>query len=144
MKQIARGLLILSILAISVGAQAQQYYTYTGVTRIVRFRVKEPAKSADFYKYLGHVSAILKAEQAAGIILGYDIVHTVSYEGEKYDVAIVIHYRDMATLDTLTAKAEPIIAQHYGSPEARAAAEKMIDESADVVSTELVRSIALK
>jgi hypothetical protein len=145
MKIIARGLLILSIAAISLGAQAQQYYSYTGVTRVVRFRVKSPDKAADFFRYLGHSSAILKAEQAAGIIVGYDIVHSVNYGGpDAWDVAVVVHYKDMATLDTLSEKTAPIIAQHYGSPEARAAAEKMYSDSAEVVATELVRSIAVK
>lgn len=145
MKLIARGLLILSIAAISLGAQAQQYYSYTGVTRVTRVRVKSPDKTADFYKYMGHVSAILKAEQAAGVILGYDIVHSVDYGGpEAWDVAIVVHYKDMAAFDTLSEKSDPIIAAHYGSPEARAAAAKMAGDTSELVSVELVRSIALK
>ena len=144
MKLIARGLLVLSIAALTLGAHAQQYYSYTGVTRVVKLRIL-PGKSADFYKYLGHAVAILKAEQSAGVILGYDIAHTVNYEGvDKYDVAVVVHYKDMAAFDTLSSKTDPIVAQHYGSPEARAAAEKMATESAEVVSSELVRNIAMK
>lgn len=145
MKLIARGLLALSVAALSLSAaSAQQYYSYSGVTRVVRLRIL-PGKTSEFYQYLGNVNKILTAEKAAGVITDYGFAHSVNYEGpEKYDVVIVVDYKDMATFDTLSDKTDPIIAKAYGSPEARAAAGKLADASSEVVGSELVRGIKLK
>ena len=59
-------------------------------------------------------------------------------------MAVVITYKDMAALDVLGEKAEPVVAKAWGSPEARAAAGKLASESMEVVSAELVRGIDLK
>lgn len=145
MKLFARGLFVVCIAVFALGAHAQQNYSYSGgVTRVVKLRIL-PGKNADFYKYLGNVSKVLTAEQAAGLVDGYSFSHTINYEGpDKYDVAVVVHYKDLATYETLGAKADPIIAKVYGSPEARAAAGKLADESSELVSSELVRGITLK
>ncbi len=144
MKLFARGLVVVCFAALSLGAAAQQYFSYTGVTRVVRLRIL-PGKTKEFYQYLGNVNKVLAAEKAAGVIVDYGFAHSVNFEGpEKYDVAIVIDYKDMATFDTLSDKTDPIIAKVYGSPEARAAAGKLADESSEVVGAELVRGIKLK
>jgi hypothetical protein len=59
-------------------------------------------------------------------------------------VVLVIRYKDMATLDTLPDKTEPIVARVYGSAEARAANNRLGSESMEVVSSELIREIQLK
>lgn len=144
MKIFARGLVVVCFAALSLSAAAQQYFSYNGVTRVVRLRIL-PGKTADFYKYLGNVNKILTAEKAAGLITDYGFAHTINYDGpEKYDVAIVIDYKDMATFDTLSDKTDPLITKAYGSPEARAEAAKLAESSSEVVGTELVRGIKLK
>jgi hypothetical protein len=144
MKLFARGLSVVCIAMFAVAAQGQQYYSYSGVTRVVRLRIL-PGKTAEFYKYLGNLSKVLAAEQAAGLVQNFLFTHTINYEGpEKYDVAVVVSYKDLATYDTLAEKADPIITKVYGSPEARAEAGKLADESSEVVGSELVRGITLK
>lgn len=144
MKLFARGLFVVCVAMFALAAQGQQYYTYSGVTRVVRLRIL-PGKTKEFYQYLGNVNKILAAEKAAGVIRDFGFAHTVNYEGpEKYDVAVVIDYKDMATFDSLSDKTDPIITKVYGSPEARAAAGKLADESSEVVGSELVRGITLK
>jgi hypothetical protein len=139
-----RVLCVLAVVGTSVASFGQQYFNYSGVVRVVRLRIL-PGKTADFYKSLGNTTKVLSAEQAAGLIQGFSFSHTINYEGpERYDVAIVIQYKDMAGFDTLSDKAEPIIAKVYGSPEARAAAGKLAAESAEVVGSELVRGITLR
>jgi hypothetical protein len=144
MKALVRALLLLSVAVLPMSVPAQQYFSYTGVRRVVKFRIL-PGKAADFYKYVAAATKTLEAEKAAGLITGYSMAHTVDYIGEdKYDVSFVITYKDMATFDTLADKAEPIIAKAYGTPESRAAMNKLANESAEVVSSELVREIVIK
>jgi hypothetical protein len=144
MKLFARGFVVVCFAAFSLGAAAQQYFSYSGVTRVVRLRIL-PGKTSEFYQYLGNVNKVLAAEKAAGLIVDYGFAHTINYEGpEKYDVAIVIDYKDMATFDTLSDKTDPLVTKVYGSPEARAAAGKLAAESSEVVGSELVRGIKVK
>lgn len=145
MRAFLRLLCVFALVGISTSAFSQQNYSYSGgVTRVVKLRIL-PGKTSDFYKYLGNVSKVLAAEQAAGLVDGYSFAHSINYEGaDKYDVAVVVHYKDLASYETLAAKADPVIAKVYGSPEARAAAGKLADESSELVSSELVRGIVLK
>jgi hypothetical protein len=144
MKLFARGFVVVCFAALSLGAAAQQYFSYSGVTRVVRLRIL-PGKTSEFYQYLGNVNKVLAAEKAAGLITDYGFAHTTSFVGpERYDVAIVIDYKDMATFDTLADKTDPLVTKVYGSPEARAAAGKLADDSSEVVGSELVRGIKLK
>jgi hypothetical protein len=123
---------------------AQQYFSYTGVTRVVKFRIRD-GKASEFYKYAANISKALEAEKSAGLITGFAMHHTVDFVGvDKYDVSLVITYKDMATFDTLSKKVDPILAKAYGTPENRAANSKMGDDSCEVVSSELLRDIVVK
>lgn len=144
MKALARALCILSIAALPISAAAQQYFSYTGVRRLVKFRIL-PGKTADFYKYAAAVSKALEAEKSAGIITGYQMLHSTTFLGlDKFDVAFVISYKDMASLDSLSDKTEPVLMKSYGTPENRAAMGKLADGSCEEVSSELLRDIAVK
>jgi hypothetical protein len=142
--KVFRALLLLSLAVLPMSVSAQQYFSYTGARRIVKFRIL-PGKTADFYKYAAALTKVLQAEKDAGVIVDFGMAHTVSYIGEdKYDVSLFITYKDMATFDTLSDKTEPIIAKAYGTPEKRAEIGKLAEESSEVVSSELVRPITIK
>jgi len=144
MKAASRILLVLALALLPFSTYAQQNYTNVSVYRVVKLKIL-PGKIKDFYSYLNSVQKALQAEQDAGLILDYEFLHSVNFEGpDKYDVMIAIHYKDMATFDTLGDKAEPVLAKAYGTPENRAAVIKLGAESAETVSAELVREIKLK
>lgn len=144
MKSFARCLAVVCIAVFALSAHSQQYYSYSGVTRVVKLRIL-PGKTGEFYQYLGNLKKVLTAEQSAGLIQGFGIARSVNYEGpDKYDVIFYVDYKDLASLDTLPQKADPVIAKVFGSPEARAASLKLFDDSAEEVSSELVRGITLK
>jgi len=145
MKAPARILLALAAaLLLPLSSHAQQYFTNVSAHRVVKLRIL-PGKTKEFYSYLNSLQKVFEAEKEAGLITGYNIMHSVNYEGpDKYDVVFVIHYKDMATFDTLADKAAPVIAKAYGTPENRAAVGKLGEESSETVSSELVREIKLK
>jgi hypothetical protein len=144
MKALARSIIALAVAFLPLSSYAQQYFTNVSVRRVVKLRIL-PGKSKDFYSYLNSIQKVFEAEKEAGLILDYGFMHSVNYEGpDKYDVVFVIHYKDMATFDTLADKAAPVIAKAYGTPENRAAVGKLGEESAETVSSELVREIKLK
>ena len=144
MRAILRVLCVLALFGVSSAAFSQQYFTATGVTRVTKYRIL-PGKTADFYKWMSNAPKILGAEKEAGLIQDFHLIHSTEFLGQdKWDVALVILYKNMAALDELNAKAEPVVAKAWGSPEARAASNKLANESMEVVSSELVRNIELK
>ena len=144
MRAILRVLCVLALVGTATAAFSQQYFTNGPVIRIVKYRIL-PGKTADFYKWLSNAPKVLGAEKQAGLVQEFPFFHSTEFVGpDKYDVAVVITYKDMAALDALGEKAEPVVAKAWGSPEARAAAGKLASESMEVVSSELVRGIDLK
>lgn len=144
MRAILRVLCVLALFGVSSAAFSQQYYTTTGAMRVVKYRIL-PGKMADFYKWLSNAPKILGAEKEAGLIQDFHFIHSTEFIGpDKWDVALVIVFKNMAALDEINAKAEPVVAKAWGSPEARAASNKLASESMEVVSSELVRNMELK
>ena len=144
MRAILRVLCVFALVGTASAAFSQQYYTTNGVMRVTKYRIL-PGKTADFYKWLSNAPKILGAEKEAGLIEGFHFIHSTEFLGQdKWDVALVISFKNMAALDEITAKAEPVVAKAWGSPEARAASNKLANESMEVVSSELVRNIELK
>jgi hypothetical protein len=142
MKTFARCFVALVLAAIPLSGMAQNY-TNTSVTRVVRLRIL-PGKTDEFYKSFAWAPKIWEAEKAAGIILGYEIFHSVNYEGtDKYDIVYVIHFKNMAVLDTNQDLARPVVAKVYGTPEKQAEVNRMREDSTEMVSSELVRGIQL-
>ncbi len=144
MKVFARYLIALVFAAIPLSGVAQSNYTNVSVYRVTKIRILA-GKSAEFYKSFGWAPKVLQAEKEAGLLLDYKIFHSVNYEGvDKWDVMIVVHYKNMAAFDTNPGAAAPIVAKVYGSPEKQAEAARLRDESSETVSSELVREIELK
>ncbi len=144
MRAILRVVCILALVLGSSAAFSQQYFTYSGAMRVTKYRIK-PGKSEDFYKWLSNAPKILAAEQQAGLIQGFHFIHSTEFVGpDRWDVAVVVNYKDMAALDETGAKAAPVIAKAWGSPENRAAANRLAQDCMEVVSSELVRNIDLK
>lgn len=143
MKAIARTLAILALAATALGASAQQNYKDGAVYRVVKLRIL-PGKTKDFYKSFSWTPKVLDAEKQAGLIDDWRLYRSVTYEGpDKYDVLLVLKYKNMAALDGLADRAEPIIAKVYGTPENRASVSQQRAESGETVSSELLRDIEL-
>lgn len=143
MKAIARCIAALALAAMPLSVVAQQNYKDVSVYRVTKLRIL-PGKTKDFYKALAYAPKVWDAEKEAGLILDYRFFRSINFEGpDKYDIMFVIHYKNMAALDGLGEKAEPIVAKVYGSAETRAQVNKMRAESSETVSSELIRDIEL-
>lgn len=144
MRAILRVLCVLAIVGTATASFSQQYFTNGSARRVVKYRIL-PGKTADFYKWLGTASKVLGAEKDAGLIEGFSFMHSTEFIGpDKYDVVLVITYKDLAALDTAAQRATGVTDKVFGSPENRAAWTKLGSESEEVVSAELVREIQLK
>src|SRR5579864_4830883 len=121
MRAILRVLCVLAVVGTSTVAFSQQYYSNGGVRRVIKYRIL-PGKSADFYKWLSSFPKVMEAEKQAGLIENYSVMHSTEFIGpDKYDVVLVISYKDMAAMDTAAEKSGPIADKVMGGAEARAA-----------------------
>lgn len=144
MRAILRVLCVLALFGVSNAAFSQQYYTNVGVARVIKYRIL-PGKSAVFYKWLSSFPKVMEAEKDAGLIEDYSVMHSTEFVGpDKYDIVLVIRYKDMESMDAAAEKSGPIADKVFGGSEARAAYFSQGVQYAEVVSSELVREIHLK
>jgi hypothetical protein len=144
MRALLRVLSVFALVGISSAAFSQQYYSNGGVRRVVKYRIL-PGKTADFYKWLSWFPKVMEAEKQAGLIENYSVLHSTEFIGpDKYDVVLVISYKDLAAMDAASEKSGPIIDKVMGGAEARAAYFSQGSQYEEVVSSELLREIHLK
>lgn len=129
----------------SLTSLAQTNYTEDGVCRVILLDVK-PGKGPDFWNDLRqNVKPVYDEYKKQGIIKEYTIQLKMSTDNPAdWDVAIMLHYKNMAALDGLSAKTDPITGKLYGSSEARQTAAVKRVEYATVVASYLTREITLK
>jgi hypothetical protein len=144
MRALLRVLSVFALVGISSAAFSQQYYSNGGVRRVVKYRIL-PGKTADFYKWLSWFPKVMEAEKQAGLIENYSVLHSTEFIGpDKYDVVLVISYKDLAAMDAASEKSGPIIDKVMGGAEARASYFSQGSQYEEVVSSELLREIHLK
>lgn len=144
MRVILRVLCVLAVVGTSTVAFSQQYYTNAGVARVIKYRIL-PGKSAEFYKWLSSFPKVMEAEKQDGLIENYSVMHSTEFVGpDKYDIVLVIGYKDMAAMDAASEKGGAISEKVFGGAEARTAYFNQGAQLYEVVSSELVREIHLK
>ena len=144
MRAFLRVLCVLALVGTATAAFSQQYFSNGGVRRVIKYRIL-PGKTADFYKWLSSFPKVMEAEKQAGVIESYSLMHSTEFVGpDKYDIVLVISYKDMAAMEAAPEKAAPITEKIFGGTEARAAYFNQGAQSGEVVSSELVREIHLK
>ncbi|HXS12195.1 MAG TPA: hypothetical protein VN734_05805 [Acidobacteriaceae bacterium] len=144
MRAILRVLCVLALVGTATAAFSQQYYGNGGVRRVIKYRIL-PGKTGEFYKWLSSFPKVMEAEKQAGVIEGYSVMHSTEFVGpDKYDIVLVISYKDMAAMDTAPEKSGPISEKIFGGAEARTAYFNQGAQYYEVVSSELVREIHLK
>ncbi|HZQ42780.1 MAG TPA: hypothetical protein VFA99_05980 [Acidobacteriaceae bacterium] len=144
MRAILRVLCVLALVGTATAAFSQQYFSNGGVRRVIKYRIL-PGKSADFYKWLSWFPKVMEAEKQAGLVESYSVMHSTEFVGpDKYDIVLVIGFKDMAAMDAASEKGGAITEKVFGGAEARTAYFNQGAQYYEVVSSELVREIHLK
>jgi len=131
-------------IASTAGAQDRPY-TEGNVVVVSYIRIK-PGMFDKYVKYLDtDYKKIMEAEKKAGVILDYGVYTTPQQNEGDWNMVLRVTYKNMAALDNLRDKAEPL--QHGVtnlSPEQ--AAQASVERSAmrDAVGGRVLREIILK
>jgi hypothetical protein len=127
-------------------AVAQEDHAYTeGTVTSVGFVRTQPGMFDEYMRYLDKTyKPLLDEAKKAGIVVDWAIYQSRPRDAQDADLILTITYKNMAALDNLQARMDPLAKKAFGSlPKAAAAAvdrEKMRKE----LGSQLVRQLILK
>lgn len=136
--------LLLSFLAVGVAGAADRPYSEGTVSDVAAIRT-EPGKFDDYLAWLaGPYKQLMEAQKAAGLIVDYAVYSTTPRSPQDPDLYLVTVYKNMAALDDLNAKSDPISEKLQGSMAEQNKAYVERGKIRTVLGSELIREAVLK
>jgi hypothetical protein len=135
----------LSMTAIStVLADDTKSYTEGPVTVVTAIRTK-PGMFDAYMKWLDTTGKQIRDDQKkAGIILDYAVYSANPRSPHDPDLYMTITYKNMAALDGLDDRIEPLMKKIYASRDASNKASADRESLREILGTELIRKLELK
>jgi len=141
---------VLAAAALSMGtmsfalADDSKSYTEGPVSQVTSIRTK-PGMFDTYMKWMDTTGKQIRDEQKkAGIILDYAVYSVTPRSPQDPDLFLVITYKNMAALDGLDDRAEPITKKIWGTRDAAAKAGADRESMREIIGTELIRKLDLK
>jgi len=133
------------VLAVPAGAQqSSRPYTEGPVTDVQFTRVK-PGHFDDYMAFLaGPYKQSMEAEKKAGVITDWAVYSSDSRDENDWNIALATTYKNMAALDNLPDRVDPITKQVYGSIPKSSEAMVKRSEMRDIVGDRLIRQLIIK
>ncbi len=129
---------------VGVASAADRPYTEGAVLNVSSIRT-EPGMFDSYMSFLATTyKQNMEAQKAAGIILDYSVYTTVPRGPDDPDIYLVTIYKNMAALDNLFEKTDPIMQKIFGDMSQRSAAAIARGKMRTQVGSELIREIKLK
>jgi hypothetical protein len=136
--------LLLSFLAIGIAGAADRPYSEGMVSEVSSIRT-EPGKFDDYMAWLaGPYKQLMEAQKAAGLIVDYAVYATTPRSPQDPDLYLVTVYKNMAALDDLAAKSDPIAEKLQGSLAEQNKAYIDRGKMRTVLGSQLMREAVLK
>lgn len=137
--------LALSSLVTPVVLSAQSFpYTEGSVWGISMNRIK-PGRGDDYYNDLrASLKRQLDEAKRQGLVLSYKLISTDATNPSDWNLLLMVEYKNMAALDGLRAKMEPIASRTVGTQEERRNRAMKRNEIREVIGTKLGREIILR
>ena len=135
----------LSMSAISSAlADDSKAYTEGTVIEVTAVRTK-PGMFDAYMKWLDTTGKQLREdEKKAGLILDYAVYGALPRSPHDPDIYLVITYKNMAALDGLSDRVEPLQKKIWATREAAAKAAADRESMREILGTELMRRLDLK
>jgi hypothetical protein len=125
-------------------ADDSKSYTEGTVTEVTSIRTK-PGMFDIYMKWLDTTGKQLREdEKKAGLILDYAIYRAEPRSPHDPDVYLTITYKNMAALDGLSDRIEPIMNKIWATRDAAAKAQADRESMREVLGTQLIRRLELK
>lgn len=133
-------------LLVAAGVLAQERtYSEGPVVEVTSVRIKD-GQFDNYMQYLqGHYKPLLEAQKKAGIVLDYGVYSASPRTPSDPNLYLVVVYPNMAMLDGLEDKMEPLARQVTGQTRAQSA-KAYADRGSmrEILGSELLRELRLK
>jgi hypothetical protein len=140
-------LLLAAILTISTSVtRAQEDHAYTqGPVTIVSFVRTEPGMFEEYMRYLSNTyKKLLETQKKQGVVTDYAVYQTLPRGPQDADLILTVTYKNMAALDGLQERTDPLIKETFGSLPKAASASADRDKLRKQLGSQLVRQLILK
>ena len=140
-------LLLAAILTISTSVtRAQEDHAYTqGPVTIVSFVRTEPGMFEEYLRYLSNTyKKLLETQKKQGVVTDYAVYQTLPRSPEDADLILTVTYKNMAALDGLQERTDPLIKETFGSLPKAASASADRDKLRKQLGSQMVRQLILK
>jgi hypothetical protein len=136
--------LLLSFLAFGVAGAADRPYSEGTVSSVSSIRT-EPGKFDDYVAWLaGPWKQRMEALKAAGVIVDYEVYSAAPRSPQDPDLYLITVYKNMAALDDLDAKSDPIVEKMEGDMAAQNRAAIDRGKMRTVLGSEMIRQAVFK
>ncbi len=126
------------------GAQEDHAYTL-GPVVVVTFVRTEPGMFEEYMRYLSSTyKHLMETYKKQGIITDYAVFETRPREPQDADVILTVTYKNMAALDDLQERTDPLAKQVFGSLSKAASASADRGRMRKEIGSEVIRQIMLK
>ena len=136
--------LVVVLAAPATAQQTSRPYTEGPVTDVQYIRVK-PGHFDDYMAFLaGPYKQSLEAQKKAGLITDWAVYSSDNRDENDWNIALTTTYKNMAALDNLRDRVEPINNQVYGSTKKSSEAMVRRGEMRDIVGDRLLRQLIIR
>ena len=140
-------LLLAAILTVSTSVtRAQEDHAYTqGPVTIVSFVRTEPGMFEEYLRYLSNTyKKLMETQKKQGIVTDYAIYQTLPRGPQDADLILTVTYKNMAALDGLQERTDPLVKEIFGSLPKASSASADRDKMRKQLGSQLVRQLILK
>jgi L-rhamnose mutarotase len=138
------GLLAFAALTGGIAAAADRPYTEGAVVNVSAVRT-EPGMFQEYMKYLaGPYKQMMEEQKKAGIILDYSVYSADPRGPNDPDLYLITVYKNMAALDDLNARTDPIVEKVFGTLDQQSQATVVRGKLRTLLGNEYLRELNLK
>jgi hypothetical protein len=138
-------LLTLLLASIPCASHAQEHFTLGAINRITLLDIKPGQGSAFWTDLRQHLRPLYDEYKRQGLIQGYSVGVKSTSEGvDDWDAVIILTFKNWAALDTFATKGDSVSMRFFGSYSKRSESGAKRSETANLVSSILVRDVTLK
>lgn len=123
---------------------ADRPYTEGPVSIVTSVRT-EPGQ---FDAYMAHLQGqwknAMEAQKSAGLILSYGVYAAMPRTPEDPDLYLLVTYKNMAALDDMDAKTDPIMEKLFGNQQQMSEATVARGKLRTILGDEMIRQLVLK
>lgn len=144
-----RLMLLLSAMVLAASTSltlADEDHAYTeGPVMVVSFARTQPGMFDEYMRYLDRTYKPLMDEaKKAGIVVDWAIYGTRPRDGQDANLVLTITYKNMAAMDNLQARMDPLAKKAFGSLPKAASAQADREKLRKDLGSQLVRQLILK